>query len=916
MAGISQLPENISTYTELRESANSILSYASFASLSDLLDAKVAVTAAAGGSTTEDARVCEKLLGNSEPIPDADTALALVGPLGTIDAKLRMEKIDPFSSMRPANGEGASKKSISLVQHAAQSKVDYSTSLTDISALFCSMIPPIEMSLCAPYFDVRITYPQDAAGNGQLSALRFLGFRPMSVESSLAAGITSGYIASDMTTKFGFDVAGMEIFSMPQTLADSTANMNSASAISDRGVTILDPLVPLLTIESANIQQTGVGGSLYAQTKVDLKMILHDRSRLSDIEPLVSAEIFPTTNFRITYGWSHPDNNKMTGNVFAKLLNAMRVTQNFAIQNVSLSTRDATSMSISVSLISTGSFVSKSAKVLSANGRFVPYAMVLTLAKQLINIKKSRTDDASSTRQFTRVGTTIQMSTSDASSASRFVKAEDFYSLYDYIRSISTRNSIIDQTKLNELIVKLNNTDVQELEPQAVADELSAAVNFVKAAATEYGSIGTFNHKVFIPEALRAFVGDVSAALGEPFPNESPPTLIPLYDAIAQLVAKPILISQPDVAEVRIHCFSFNSACGEMAEENIGNFPIYLSDLVQKEKNGPGITARSSAETALSTILKQVNNPASNFFGMAALLQKRDEAIKTINESTSTDSEALDAAIAQSMKNAEALIEARNSGILKRKKINFVDAAFVPPRVKSTIDTLDAYDRSNNILDKKIVRIVIYDDRSGGFNKLGNIIFSMINSNGFAKVLSESDVDTSIFTIIEKSKAPSGAPELATLVLRDKNVARQIAMNLYPNLLIGAEGSLVTNASYSSQAASDVGSGYLLSALQDSSQGSSTGASSAANLVDDVLVIPSSITLSMAGNTCITRGQTYCVDFGTGTTLDNSYTVQSVSHSIRPGSFTTSATLVPTNNATMRSVARQLDELKKTVTGS
>lgn len=913
MANLAQLPENISTYTELRESANSLLSYASFASLSDLLEAKLAITAKLGGSTTEEARVCEKLLGNSEPIPDFDTALGLVGPLGGTDSNIKLEKIDPFTSMSTSNGVGASKKSVSVVQHAAQAKVDYSTSLTDISALFCSMIPPIEMSLCAPYFDVRITYPQDSAGNGQLSALRFLGFRPSSTDSDLSGGISRGYIASDMTTKFGFDVAGMEIFSMPQMLAGATSNMNSENAISERGVTILDPLVPLLTIESANIQQTGIGGSLYAQTKVDLKMILHDRSRLSDIEPLVSAEIFPATNFRITYGWSHPDNNKMTGNVYAKLLNAMRVTQNFAIQNVSLSTRDATSMSISVSLISTGSFVSKSAKVLSANGRFVPYAMVLTLVKQLINIKKSKTDNASSRNQFTRVGNSLQMSTSDASSASRFVKAEKFYSLYDYIRSISTSNSIIDKAKLEDLIGQLNNTDVEELEPQAVADELSAAISFVKKNATEYGDIGTFNHKVFIPETLRKFVDDVSTALGEPFPDDSPPALIPLYDAIAQLVAKPILISQPDVAEVRIHCFSFNSSCGEMAEENIGNFPIYISDLVQKEKGGPGITARSSAEAALNMILKQANNPASNFYGMSVLLQKRDEAIKSISESTSTDAEGIDSAIAQAMKNAEALIEARNSGILQRKKIKLVDTAFIPPRVKCTIDTLDAYDKDNNVLDKKIVRIVIYDDRSGGFNKLGNIIFSMMNSNGFAKVLSDSDIDAGIFEIIEKAKSQQNAPEIATFVLKDKNVARQIAMNLYPNLLIGAEGSLVTNASYSSQGASDVGSGYLLSALQGASQGSSTGASATANMVDDVLVIPSSITLSMAGNTCITRGQTYCVDFGTGTTLDNSYTVQSVSHSIRPGSFTTSVTLVPTNNATMRSVARQLDELKKTV---
>lgn len=930
MASTVKLPENVSTYTELREAANSILTYASFASISDIIGVQSALTEAVTGQETEEGRICEKLLGNSEPIPGFDAAKILFGPYADQDLanqnatvqkaaspNIKAQQIFPFNTAVSSYGESVTKKKVSLFQHAAQARVDYSTSLTDISALFCNLIPPVEMSLCVPYFDVRVTYPQDSAGQGQLSALRFVGYKaPSAPADTQAQGISRGYIASDMVAKFGFDVAGMEIFSMPQTMADETLNLNSPDAISNRGVTVLDPLVPLLTLESANIQQTGIGGSLYAQTKVDLKMVLHDRSRLSDIEPLVSAEIFPAVNFRITYGWSHPDTNKMSGGVYAKLLNAMRITQNFAVQNVSLSTRDATSMSISISLISTGSLVSKSAKVLSANGNYVPYTMVLTLLKQIINIKNSTSNSSESTTNFSKVGTSLLMSTSDSSSASRFVKVEDFYNLYDFIKNITSRTGAIDSITLAELIKQLNRTDVLKLEPQAVADEFSSAVTFVKSASDNYGNIQTFDNKFFIPNELSDFVNKVNEEVANFSLWEAPPPVVTLYDAVTQLVAKPILLSQPDVEEVRIHCFSFNSACGEMSEENIGNFPIILADLVQKEGSSGGLTVRSSAETALNLILKQVNDPSSNFFGHGSLFYKREQAIKQINEGSanSNDPEGVQINLEQALKNYEALIDARNAGILARKGISG-DTAFVPAKVKSTTDTLDIIGKDGSPSDKKIVRIVIYDDRTGGFNKQANLIFSMMNSNGFGLLNTDSATEllkSDVFKFKNATPASEGKPAQTTVVLADKGSVRQIAMNLHPCLIVGSEGSLVTNASYSSQPSGDVASGYLLTAIQGAA-GSPTGKDVNPNMIDDVLVIPSSITLSMAGNTCITRGQTYCVDFGTGTTLDNAYTVQSVSHSIRPGSFTTSVTMMPTNGATMRSVTRQISELENLI---
>jgi hypothetical protein len=104
-----------------------------------------------------------------------------------------------------------------------------------------------------------------------------------------------------------------------------------------------------------------------------------------------------------------------------------------------------------------------------------------------------------------------------------------------------------------------------------------------------------------------------------------------------------------------------------------------------------------------------------------------------------------------------------------------------------------------------------------------------------------------------------------------------------------------------------------LTAIGGETGGSQYGGTSESSAVDDVLVIPSNITLNMIGNTCMARGQTYYVDFGTGTTVDNTYAVQSVSHSIRPGSFKTTVSMLPVSSATMRSVTRQVEELIKMI---
>ena len=302
------------------------------------------------------------------------------------------------------------------------------------------------------------------------------------------------------------------------------------------------------------------------------------------------------------------------------------------------------------------------------------------------------------------------------------------------------------------------------------------------------------------------------------------------------------------------------------------------------------------------------------------MAEEKKPAAKAAAATSSAESESdKQVAINNAVNDAKLLVSDQNGKILERKNIQNVPDAFVPARIKHQIEILPAYDSvdTKNKPNKKIARIIFYDERSGNFNKLANIVFSMISNNNTLrmnpKTTAFDDQVASIFNTPVKQVDSKGNTAYNLYSLKDKRSTKLVAENLYPTIRIGTDAAVVMGASYTSQPAGDLQSVYLLSALTDSVPGNTAGDSSGASLIDDVFIIPSTVTLTMLGNTCITRGQTYYIDFNTGTTLDSAYTVTAVSHTIRPGTFTTTATFVPLCSASMRSVQVQLQELQNIV---
>jgi hypothetical protein len=935
---------NVASYTALREAAKRLLNYVSFSSLSDQNSAQASLATITNPADTVESEIRDQILGSSESVPSSAKLKKML-----TEEVASVEKADPgIIFLNEGNGiipidatktnlPLLTKRNIAVVTHRAQSRVDFASSISDISALFCNIVPPVEMSLCVPYFDVRILYPGQISGLGKLNQLKFIGIGEKRGES-FDAKIT------DDSERIGVDVAGMEIFCMPQTLAGQYSQLNDPKLVQDRGLEVLDPIMPLLTLESANIQQVGVGGSLYAQTKIDLKLILHDRSRLSDIEPLVSVEIFPTVTFRVEYGWAHPNTNEMTGGIYANFLNKMRIRQDFSLYSVSVGTRDSTSLTVNISLISKGDYIAKSANVITANSQYIPYSVVLSLIRQFVNVQVGKEDENKTTPPFSpsKVGATIVASTSDGLTTNKYVSVEAFYNLYAKIKEISKGTKDPDKTDesvLTEIKDALTNLDIDGSETLG-GDYLKNIFNFYPegqevdptfgANTTPFflGAVNSTSADSGISTYARTQIDSISRAAGlipsEPGKRTSYSNVVPLACLVAKIVAKPIMISDPTISEARIHFFSFNSQCGIMAEESIGSFPIVVKDLLEREegdKKISGINTRSSVASALNKMMAQVNDPSSRFYGFSqeidALNKAIEEAQKTEIE-TEEDRKAVQEAIDSARQVNKTAVENANRIYLAKggdvRAVKGTDVSFIPPRIKYQMEVVPMYEEEvTESVKKSLLRIIVYDDRAGNFNKLGNLVSGMVNTNGIALVDGappELAGDTT--KLLENLKKAEG-DEVDSYRIKDLKTMRELVSKIYPTLTVGIEGSVIESATFNSQPSGDVASSYLLTAIGGETGGSQYGGTSESSAVDDVLVIPSNITLNMIGNTCMARGQTYYVDFGTGTTVDNTYAVQSVSHSIRPGSFKTTVSMLPVSSATMRSVTRQVEELIKMI---
>lgn len=133
-----------------------------------------------------------------------------------------------------------------------------------------------------------------------------------------------------------------------------------------------------------------------------------------------------------------------------------------------------------------------------------------------------------------------------------------------------------------------------------------------------------------------------------------------------------------------------------------------------------------------------------------------------------------------------------------------------------------------------------------------------------------------------------------------KGGIRESLRMLAPTLQIGSNGSLITGVTVASKADDLAAAGFLTrQRLNGGSESNNSLGSGLVGLEQEggmpIKTHPATLSITCLGTPIAKPYQSYFIDLGTGTTLDNLYTCTNVSHQFQQGKFTTNMTFMYTD---------------------
>lgn len=209
-------------------------------------------------------------------------------------------------------------------------------------SIFFGAVSQLELSKCVPYlsltfFNKRSKNEKSLLNMSNVGFMKFEkdGFGTFnSVWDNFSNTDTPNFMNADETLN---SVGYMDLFTAPQTMVNSEINSKRTSGLFDFAndnsdfigelENVIDPMAPLMTLKSFSATINGGGDFMITNRRAKLSVVLHDRSRLQEIAPLVSLNQLARTVIKVEHGWSHPDGDPVrSNNDIGKFLNSLRET--------------------------------------------------------------------------------------------------------------------------------------------------------------------------------------------------------------------------------------------------------------------------------------------------------------------------------------------------------------------------------------------------------------------------------------------------------------------------------------------------------------------------------------------------------------------------------------------------------------
>jgi hypothetical protein len=762
-------------------------------------------------------------------------------------------------------------------------------------ALFCSSIPTLEMSRATPFVTVRVVSPMNGVQNERAKTLTIgsflLGpnanFKEGTIERDIADSprqtrLPNGVLVPQGSERGQQSVFGMEMFTMPQTL------VNADRSVGARGTPILDKFKPLMSLNDVSVTIQPAGHAAFAYKEATVNITIHDRSRMQEVAQLLRPDQFGYNFIELEYGWTHPE-DPGSDNPYAPFINSFRQRELYTVVSSNMSLGEGGSVSVSIRC------ALKGARDLLNMTPISDQWVSTTAAEEAFNTVNKRISDILAEKE--NYGPEdiryfeIVRSVSKSGSSGRFgVAGDNLDQIKEFLSKYKTTTDG-DLIKLREELVNVFGEDGTSGEFKKVIEGASQVFSkkldsmIMSAELREYGKRDVqdkdINNKTIEPETK-----DVSRKY------------ITLGKLVTCMFGSPM--TKANFAEVQLYFYTFNTDAGAMNGRNIAEFPIPVQSVRNAFSEGIKTDPKMPLKKMMRIIMSLVNDGSSPAYGMQQppkLPEGQEETKDQIKARNDTNSKSMEKYQCRSTSFKKPIIEYMMDSILVNQqpvlRVHFFDKRSTP-----NDEALFLLDVGMGTGPKELTSLVTTLQQGSSDNFTS--ILQSASSAGIVNVSSSKGKDT------------------YTLNTNNRGLKAFIKRTV-PSITYGTPTSMLKSFSVQSIDMQDFETALLIQAANGTRVPGNQQLDAPQN---DMQIYPMSFSATILGCPLIDYAQEFFIDFDTGTSLDNVYVVNGISHKIAPGSFSTDLELKLTRttgadsaiDSRIRTMLKSIDDKTKGTT--
>jgi hypothetical protein len=782
--------------------------------------------------------------------------------------------------------------------------------VNDIS-LFMNAIPTLEFSRCVPFLDVKFQIPGSPLNeDGKLQILSMMKFligaeqfgSKETVNKNLANGnefkktIVNG---KTITTS----QAGMELFLMPQTFVNADFVDNSGNSAL-RATPIIDTFRPFMSLDSLEIDVAPTIG-LFSYKTAKLNLTLHDRSRLAEISQIIKPEVYTSTRFFITYGWSHPEGIE-SNNVYGSFLNKMRTTELFGIKNASFSFDAVGQVKIIAELFTIGANEMAAVQIAESESYKNTQKQIDEIASVVSQLRDKLGLRSLPGGKEIRV---YQLMDGAEKGVLPKLEGDDLKELKKLITDLrKDKSSLKGQelaNKLEALFGKGNDDGLKKQLENTVSSYISEKIDrlmtgddpFLKPDSIFKKDLDAFNKESDVVANPKS---DIKSGTPAAYKKKNVNRLVSFGKLMLIFVGEALQSMTNVVEEVQFVFYKFNNNAGRIGGRNIAEFPIEISYFNEiftsyaQQKNNINLPLGEFTKLMNDAVL---NDTRALGYGFRDLYVKRT----SIEKQAETKPKITEKEIAD----RQSEITSKYGGLFKQPVLEFFIECL--PKHADKADK-DLSVNSNKTTNDSIMRIHIFDKQDSPHSPFQQLIkadagIQNIIKSGFQDAAGPSAAENKYFMkdaldalsiVPNKSLDGTGiklfTAENGTLKINGKTEEiKNFIKHVVPTIEYGTNGSAIYNISVTSLQDQLLSTVNMLRAGKGSFvQPNNSGVGGI-----PLRVIPAQMDISCMGCPLFSVNQQFFIDMRTGTTIDNIYLITGLSHTISAGKFESRLKLSP-----------------------